>query len=337
MPVNYGSIIDEHNAVRGSAGLFDVSHMGRLRILGPDRLAFIERMLPTQVRGVETGFVLYSFLCREDGTAIDDITLAIFEDELRMAPNASNREDVLAWLNAHTESYDVEIIDTTFDTGMLALQGPDSVAMLSKHCPADLGGIGYYCFEESEFDGAPMVAYRTGYTGEDGFELVMDRSVAGAVWDALIGDGVQPCGLGARDTLRMEACFPLYGHELGGDLTPVEARLGFAINSDADYIGAETLRRQKAEGASRRMIAFRLEGRQIARQGCEILMDGEKAGWVSSGTFSPTLQQSVGLGFVQTEFSKPGTPGLAAQIRNRQIPLEAVKIPLVPKRVAKRK
>lgn len=336
MPVSYDSIVTEHAAVREAAGMFDVGHMGRVTIAGPDRLAFLQRLLPTSL-DVDEGDVVYSFVCREDGTAIDDITISKFGDTWRLVPNASNREAVLEWMRGVAADFAVTITDRTFETSMIAVQGPKAMDALAKHCAGPINDLTYYTAMDTTFDGELCEVYRGGYTGEDGCEVVVAADKGAMVWEALLAEGVTPCGLGARDTLRLEVCFPLYGHELGGDLTPIEARLGFAVNSDADYIGKAILTRQKSEGAPRRLIAFHIDGRQIARQGAEIYHGDQKVGWVSSGSQSPTLGKPIGLGFVEKALSKVGTEGLEVQIRNRRLPITIVKIPMVPKSVAPRK
>ncbi|MFH1021944.1 MAG: glycine cleavage system aminomethyltransferase GcvT [Planctomycetota bacterium] len=336
MPMQYGNIVDEHRAVRTGAGIFDVSHMGRLAIEGADRLGFLSRLVPTNLEKAEPGDVVYSMFTTEGGGVVDDITILVRADDIRLVVNASNAAAVKDWLAEHRDGMDVAVRDETEAKGMIALQGPLAAAILLRHTAAAAGRMFFFQFIEGTFDGRPVLISRTGYTGEDGFEIIMSAADAPAVWDALLADGAAPIGLGARDTLRMEACLPLYGHELGRDINPIEAGLGWAVTSKADYLGRAQIEKVRRDGVARKLVAFRLEGRVLARKDAEFVKDGRKVGVVTSGTFAPSLGCGAGMGFVEAALAAPGAT-LDVVVRERPCRAVLVKPPLVTKHTVARK
>jgi aminomethyltransferase len=338
MPVQYTSIVDEHRAVRSRAGLFDISHMGRLEFQGPDVLDWLEYVTTNHVARLQPGQIQYSLVPNERGGLIDDILVYCHVDgRYAVVCNASNRVNVLEQLHAHRGGRNAAVTDVTETTAMIAVQGPASLALLEGVCDdLTLEDIGYYrCAESRHVRGTDrntaVLVSRTGYTGEDGFELVVPASSAVAVWTALLEggrpSGAVPCGLGARDTLRFEAAMPLYGHELGPDITPYEAGVGWAVKlGKGDFVGKSAL--EAARSRPRRLrVGLALEGKRIARQGALVSRPGgESAGTVTSGTFSPSLQRSLAMALVEPDCASVGTP-LEVDIRGRLEPAHVVPIP----------
>jgi aminomethyltransferase len=303
MPVQYEGIRQEHVAVRRHAGLFDVSHMGEIETSGPDTEAFLQRLLSNDVTKIASDGAQYSVLCREDGGVLDDLfTYRLAPDRFLTVTNAANHERDYEWFKRHTEGYDVSVADAAADHAMLALQGPDARAILARNldgrAPARLRT------SRARVAGVECLVCGTGYTGEDGVELLIPPDGAVRVWDALTGDGATPAGLGARDTLRLEVCFHLYGNDLSEDRNPIEAGLGWVCKLDTGFIGAETLRGfEPAE----LLVPFAFTGAGIPRQGNPILVDGQAAGVVTSGTMSPCLDIGIGMGYVPVAAREPGT------------------------------
>jgi aminomethyltransferase len=320
MPIQYAGIIDEHTAVRARVGLFDLSHMGRVRIQGTGRRAFLQKLLTIDVDKVPPGKCRYSFFLTEKGTVIDDLILYAGGPDDFLVVNASNREADLAWMRKHL-SGDVTIVDETFSTALIALQGPRSVETVKRVLDIDPSAMGYYTFATI---GEYFVS-RTGYTGEDGFEIFVPTAKAAGIWNRFIDAHIAPIGLGARDTLRTEAAMPLYGNDLDDATTPLEAGLTFAVDLDKpDFIGQAAL---KAAGTpSRRLAGFVMEGKRIARQGMDVLSGGRKVGKVTSGTWSPTLEKSIAMAYVPAELRKEGTP-LEIDVRGRLEKAATVKLP----------
>jgi aminomethyltransferase len=320
MPVQYTGIVDEHNAVRSRAGLFDLSHMGRVRVRGRDRRAFLQKILTIDVDKVPPGRCRYTFFLTEKGTVVDDLLFyAGTEDDL-LVINASNREKDLAWMETHRPG-GAEIEDQTFSTALLAVQGPESLGAVRKALGLDPAALGYYTWGTF----GDFLVSRTGYTGEDGFEILMPAGQAAPTWEKILGAGVPPVGLGARDTLRTEAGMPLYGNDLDDATTPLEAGLKFAVELDKpDFIGRDALR--AAGEPSRRLSGLVLESRRIARPGYEVRREGRKVGAVTSGTWSPTLGRSIAMGFLPLDARKPGTP-LEVDVRGKAEKAAAVKLP----------
>jgi aminomethyltransferase len=337
MPVQYGSIVEEHQATRQKATLFDVSHMGRLRLDGPCAAAFLDRLLTRKVAGMGPGKIRYSLVCNESGGILDDV-LVYHLDEHGGGPyhllvvNASNREKILGWLRSHLKSSDeVTLTDRTFETAMIAVQGPAALRIAEPLVGTDLGGLGYYTGCETTIAGRSAIASRTGYTGEDGCELIVPADAAVEVWEKILAHGqaagAMAAGLGARDTLRLEAAMPLYGHELSESINPLQAGLGFAVNLEGrEFIGRAALVAAKANKEQPVRVGIELAGRRAPREHYAVLADGQPVGEVTSGTFSPTLQKPIGMAYVRPEFSAPGTE-LAVDIRGAAENARVVKLP----------
>jgi aminomethyltransferase len=332
MPVQYGTgIVAEHQAVRKAAGLFDVSHMGEIEIRGADALQLVQLVTTNDASKLEVGTAQYAVICQEDGTAIDDCLIYRFPDHYLLVVNASNREEDLRWIQMYAPRFDVEVIDRSEETALIAIQGPASEAILQRLTTVALGEIRYYHFVEGEVDGHPAIISRTGYTGEDGFELYIPNDAAVPLWTRLLevggDDGLIPCGLGARDSLRLEMGYLLYGNDLDKSHTPLEAGLGWVVKLDkGEFLGKSALEAQKAAGVRQKLVAFRLKERAFPRHGYEVRYQGESAGEVTSGLLSPSLDQGVGLAYVAAEASKPGTE-IEVVIRNRPTPAEVVRPP----------
>lgn len=312
MPVQYTSVLTEHRAVRSSAGLFDLSHMGEFYFSGPHAQANLQRLLTNDVSRLQPGRAQYTLICNEQGGIVDDVLLYRLEEErYLLVVNAANTEKDYQWLRERLDGRTV-MADESDETALLALQGPRSQEVLAPLVSADLTQLRSFSCVETEVLGIEALVSRTGYTGEDGFEIYFDRSHAKALWDGLLeageNAGVVPVGLGARDTLRLEACLPLYGNDLSEETTPFEAGLGFAVKLDkGTFIGRDALQKQQEEGPEKRLVAFEMTERGVPRQGYAILKDGEAVGQVTSGSFSPSLERDIGMGYVPTELSTPGT------------------------------
>ncbi|MBX3443625.1 MAG: glycine cleavage system aminomethyltransferase GcvT [Planctomyces sp.] len=322
MPVQYTSIIDEHQAVRERVGLFDISHMGRIEFRGRDAVPFLDTLLTNSVAALAPGQVRYSLMCREDGGILDDVLVYRLQAGLDVAPthllvvNASNREKIVAWIEARRGDLDVEVDDRTFAWSMLALQGPLACGLFARYGTPDPAPHKYYTAWLADTPRGRVIASRTGYTGEDGIELMIPREIGEGVLDDLwklgAGHGLAACGLGCRDTLRLEAAMPLYGHELSEQIDPLTAGLGFAVKLDkGDFVGAAALRRIAERGPDRVRVGLTLAGRRIAREHSHILAGDRQIGEVTSGTFSPTLQKSIAMGYVEPGFTAAGTAALA--------------------------
>jgi aminomethyltransferase len=330
MPVQYTTIIDEHRAVRQRVGLFDISHMGRLTVHGPIARDWLERTTTNHVARLAEGQIQYSLMTAEDGGVIDDILVDRGPFSYNVVCNASNRAEVLAQLRRHRPEGDAVMADRTLDTAMIAIQGPASPGVVHPLFNGALDSLRYYHSTMGKFAGADAVVSRTGYTGEDGFEVIVGAARAESVWSALLEAGgpfgVQPCGLGARDTLRFEAAMPLYGHELSRTIDPYEAGLGWAVKLDkGEFIGRDALRERKAH-PRRRRIGLALGGKRIARQGYTVLGEGRPVGVVTSGTFAPTLERSLAMALVEPPAAGLGT-ALAVDVRGQHEPAEVVPLP----------
>ena len=331
MPVRYGSIIDEHETVRRGAGLFDLSHMGELRLSGPGAGEGLSGALVNDPRRLQVGRAGYSLLCQPDGGVIDDlIVYRLDHDRFLVVPNASNREAVAAELAERLADHDATLVDETLQTSLVAIQGPRAAAVVAGLTAQPLDEIRNYGFAEATVAGVPVLLARTGYTGEDGFELFCAWDDGPAVWSALAaagGDALVPCGLGARDTLRTEAGMPLYGNELDRDTTPLEAGLGWAVQLDRAFIGRDALA-ASAAAPRRRLVGLELRGRGIARHGYPVARPGdqEPIGLVTSGSQSPTLKVAIAMAYVPPEVTAAGTM-LDVIIRGVAVPAEVVPLP----------
>lgn len=332
MPVRYGSEIDEHHAVRRAAGLFDVSHMGEIRVRGVGSLDFLQGMTPNDVSKLQPGRAHYSGLLTEQGTYIDDLLIYMLaEHDYLVVVNAANVEVDYGWMVSHPHP-DCRIEDHSDKYALLALQGPRAPEILGRVTDLELGTIKYYHFVNgADVAGKPCLVSRTGYTGELGFELYLGPDDAPHVWKTLMeagaDDGLLPCGLSARDTLRLEAGMALYGHEIDRTTTPWDAKLGWVVKMKAgDFVGRDALARQKEEGLARRLVGFEVTGKGIARQGYDVLHDGESVGRVCSGTWSPTLEKAIGTAYVPTALAGDSTE-LEIQVRKRTVPARVVPLP----------
>jgi aminomethyltransferase len=302
MPVSYEGIRAEHVAVRRDVGVFDVSHMGEIETAGPDAEAFLQRVLSNDVSRIADGGAQYSVLCREDGGVLDDLFTYRLGDRFLTVTNASNHDRDLAWLRGHAEGFDVTLEDRLDDLAMLAVQGPRGRAVVAGLADGELPGR--FKTVTVTVAGVPgVLVCGTGYTGEDGVELLVPAAGAGAVWDAVLGAGAMPAGLGARDTLRLEVCFHLYGNDLMEERGPIEAGLGWCCKEDTGFIGSEAVRAVREAGPREKLVPFALTGPGIARQGNPVAGGGE----VTSGTLSPCLDVGIGMAYLPAERAEPGT------------------------------
>jgi aminomethyltransferase len=312
MPVQYPTgITAEHKAVRERAGLFDVSHMGEFMVTGPDALALIQNVSVNDAGRIEVGQAQYSAMCFESGCVVDDLIVYRFADRYLLVVNAANLDKDLAWIREHAEGLDVEVRDVSDETALLALQGPSAREVLRPLVDLDLDDIRYYRFQEGSVAGASAVISATGYTGEDGFELYLPGDAAPELWRKILsagGDRVVPAGLGARDSLRLEVGYPLYGNDLDDEHTVLESGLGWITKLDkGDFVGREALRRQKEAGLERKLVGLKLEERGFPRPGYAVVSDGEEVGVLTSGTVSPSLGYGIALGYVPVAFAAEGT------------------------------
>lgn len=333
MPVQYAGILAEHAAVRSAAGLFDVSHMGQLHLRGPGAVAAGERLLSCPVASLRPGRVRYGLLCNEEGGVVDDVTVyRLADDALMLCVNAANVEKDWRWVVRHAGD-GVAASNRSAETALLALQGPASAAVLASLCSLDPGALRRFTFAEGTVAGRPALVSRTGYTGSDGFELYLDAAAGETVFESLLEagrpHGLAPAGLGARDTLRLEAALPLYGHELDDGTSPLEAGLERFVKRQAGgFLGAEAIERRAAAGHPRALVGFVLDGRGVARAEHVILHEGRPVGRVTSGAPSPTLGKPIGLGYVPPALSVPGTL-VEIAIRERGVPARIVRTPFI--------
>jgi aminomethyltransferase len=324
MPIRYGTITEEHTAVRTDAGLFDISHMGRLVFEGPDALGLIQHLYTNDASAMEVGDVRYGLVCNEQGGILDDVLVYRFEPFWLMVVNASNRPKIVAWIEKHRGKRNVAVTDRTADWAMIAVQGPRALERVGPLYPT-AGNLAYYTAELLTSDGPrSTILSRTGYTGEDGFEVILPAAKVRDEVERL--QPCRPCGLGARDTLRLEAAMPLYGHELSEDIDPFQARLGWAVKmGKGDFVGREALARRKQDRSLRQRVGLELQGKRIAREGAAVLAGGKPAGQVTSGTFAPTLNRAVAMAYVDPPLAQPGT---ACEVDVRGKPEAARVVPL---------
>ncbi len=340
MPVQYTSIVDEHRAAREAAALFDVSHMGQIALTGAPAGAYADRLCTRAMSTLAPGRVRYALLCNESGGVIDDLTVYRTGDEAFMAcVNAANTAVDLAWIRRHAPA-GVAVRDESDETGLLALQGPASAAVLGEVGGKPLDALRRFHFARSELAGRRVLVSRTGYTGADGFELYCDARDAAPLFEALLdagrAHGLLPAGLGARDTLRLEAALPLYGQELDAETTPLEAGLERFVELERDFLGAAAIRRRRDAGFASALVGFEVEGRGIARAGYPVLAAGARAGHVTSGGPSPTLSRASGLAYVRRDLAAIGT-ALEVEVRGRAIPARVVETPFVSGKAAGRR
>jgi aminomethyltransferase len=333
MPVEYSSITDEHLAVRTGVGLCDVSHMGEVEVAGSDALEAVQRMTSNDASRLEVGQAQYSALTTHDGTFVDDLLVYRLADaHYLLVINASNIAKDAAWIKQEMASGgDAVSVNSSSRYALLSVQGPRSLEVLQPLTGVELNSIGYYWFASGEVASVRATISRTGYTGEDGFELFVPPQSAEQVWNAVLAAGgpagIKPVGLGARDTLRLEASMRLYGNDIDEATTVLEAGLGWIVGWDKPvFNGRDALVRQKAEGVSRKLVGFEMVDRGIARRGYEIYVDGDKVGTVTSGTMTPYLKKAIGMAYVPVEASAAGTE-IAVAIRDRRVAAQVVKMP----------
>ncbi len=331
LPVQFSGIKAEHEAVRTRAGLFDVSHMGEIVVSGPDALSLLQRLLSNDASKLKTGQIQYSIMCYPDGGTVDDLVIYKREEDYLLVTNAANLEKDLEWINKHAVG-DVSIRDISDEIALLALQGPAAETILQRMTDTDLSAIRFFRFQEDvQIGGIKAMISRTGYTGEDGFEIYLAPEDAPILWEKILiegePEGVVPCGLGARDTLRFEARLPLYGNELSASITPIEAGLGFAVKLEkGDFIGCRVLAQQKEEGPPRKLVGIEMIERGIPRSNYPVYIGEEEVGEVTSGTHSPTLKKNVGLALIRAEHAQLGQE-VAVEIRGKRVKACIVKTP----------
>ena len=328
MPVSYEGVRPEHLAVRSGCGVFDVSHMGEIETSGPQALELLQRLLSNDVARIEVGGAQYSMLCRPDGGVLDDLfTYRLADDRYLTVTNAANHEGDLEWFREHAADFDAEVTDRLDDYAMLAVQGPDARAIVAQLALAASFRRGCAPPSSSSPPAASALVCGTGYTGEDGVEVLLAPDAAGPLWDALLDAGATPAGLGARDTLRLEVCFHLYGNDLSTDRNPIEAGLGWCCKEETGFIGSEAVAAARADGTAERLVPFALTERGIPRQGNPVLAGGEPAGEVTSGTLSPCLDRGIGMAYVRAALAEPGTE-IEIDVRGKRRPARIESRPL---------
>lgn len=334
LPVQFSSIKEEHEAVRTKAGLFDVSHMGEVEVKGSGSLDYLQKMMTNDISRIKDGGAQYTAMCYEDGGTVDDLLVYKIEDNhYLLVVNAANIEKDYQWLQDHIDE-NVELKNLSEEYAQLAIQGPLAEQILQKLAKeTTLSDIGFFKFQnEVELNGIKALVSRTGYTGEDGFEIYCPSESASKLWMDILEagqpEGILPCGLGARDTLRFEANLALYGQELSADITPIEAGIGFAVKVDkeADFYGKETLKKHKTEGAPRKLVGIEMLERGIPRHGYKVFLDDEEIGEVTTGTQSPTLKKNIGLALVKAEYSGLETE-VFVEIRGKKLKAKVVPTP----------
>ncbi|MBI2218278.1 MAG: glycine cleavage system aminomethyltransferase GcvT [Candidatus Rokubacteria bacterium] len=342
MPVQYRGIIEEHRTVRSAVGLFDVSHMGELEVEGPDALATLQWLTSNDVGALEVGQVQYSVLCYPHGGIVDDLTVyRLAPDRFMITVNASNIDKDFAWVTERSRERAGRAAwkNVSSETALLAVQGPKAEALVGRLADRDVTRVGYYRFERGTVAGAPTVISRTGYTGEDGFELYTPADDARALWAALLDagakDGVAPIGLGARDTLRLEMRYVLYGNDIDETTNPLEAGLGWIVKpAKGEFIGRGAIERVRAEGVTRRLVGLEMAERSVARHGYPVVKDGARLGVVTSGSYGPSVDRSIALAYVDAAHAAVGSE-VGVEIRGQAKAAKVVKTPFLPPRVKK--
>lgn len=330
MPVQYAGIISEHEAVRHAAGLFDVSHMGEVDVIGAEAFEFVQNLVANDVAVLKDNQILYTVMCYTNGGIVDDLLVYKFSDEhFYLVINAGNIDKDFQWILDNKGSYNAEITNMSNVVAEIAIQGPKAQEILQKITDINLDEIKFFYFKEDVLvDGVKCLISRTGYTGEDGFEIYTSPEKVSQLWRKLLNigeeDGLKPAGLGCRDTLRFEACLPLYGNEITQDITPLEAGLGFFVKLQKNsFIGKEALLKQKADGLKRKLVGFEMKERGIPRHGYEVMALGEKIGSVTTGYLSPTLKKNIGLALIDSKYSELGTE-IEIIIRNKPLKAEVI-------------
>lgn len=330
MPVQFEGIIPEHEAVRKAAGLFDVSHMGEVEIKGPQALDYVNNLITNDVSLIENGQIAYSMMCYPDGGIVDDLLAYRYSaDNFLLVINASNIDKDVKWMLDNKGDFDVNIQNISDNVSELAIQGPRAQEILQKLTDANLSDIKFFYFMDGVMiDGQRCLVSRTGYTGEDGFEIYTSNEAVERLWNRILASGneygIKPAGLGARDTLRFEASLPLYGNELSKEITPLEAGLGMFVKlNKKSFVGREALLKQKEEGLKRKLVGFEMKDRGVPRHGYDVFGDGERIGFVTTGYLSPSLQKSIGLALIDIKHTELGSP-IEIAIRNKRVKAEVI-------------
>ena len=323
MPVQYAGIIAESKAVREGAGMFDVSHMGRVWLKGEGAFDFLQNLTTNNVGKLADWGSQYSLMCYENGTCVDDIIVyRLAQDVFQVVINASNRDKDIAWMKSHMGG-GVSFEDASDRTAMIAVQGPRAVEIVDILSDEDITQVERFSATKCTVAGHDVMACRTGYTGEDGFELILEASFAEAVWDALAAAGVQPCGLASRDVLRVEAGLPLYGHELSDQINQIEAGIGWVCDKEKNYIGSDVINAMRAEGPPRKLVGVRMESKIVPREGYTVRQNGEDIGVISSGVFSPMLDCGIAFAFVSKDSATLDVP-CSVVVRDKEMPATVV-------------
>lgn len=334
LPVQFSSIKEEHEAVRERAGIFDVSHMGEILVTGKASESFLQKLMTNDLSKLKKGGAQYTAMCYEDGGVVDDLLIyRLDEEDYLLIVNAANTDKDFDWMKQHRVA-DVEVENVSDEYALIAIQGPKAERILQKIVNnADLSAIKFFKFQQNvDLNGAKALVSRTGYTGEDGFEIYCKPEDSVQIWEDLLeagkDEGMMPCGLGARDTLRFEASLPLYGQELSPEISPLEAGIGFAVkfNKEEDFIGKEALSKQKENGISRKLVGIEMLDRGIPRHGYPVFCNDEEIGFVTSGTQSPTLQKNIGLALIKAEYSEAGKE-LEVAVRKKRLKAKIIQTP----------
>ena len=339
MPVQYTGIVEEHRAVRRSVGLFDISHMGEFEIAGPEALATVQRLTTNDASALAAGQVQYTLLCYPDGGIVDDLTLyRLGDDRFMLTVNAANIDKDWSWVTGHGGG-PARWRNVSEDTALLAVQGPKAEGLVARLADCDVTGVRYYHFTRGAVAGVPALISRTGYTGEDGFELYIAASRAADLWHALLEagrrDGIQPVGLGARDTLRLEMKFALYGNDIDETTNPLEAGLGWVVKpAKGDFIGRSAIEALRAQGVTRKLVGFEMVEPSVPRHGYRLLKDGTAVGAVTSGSFGPVVERYIGMGYLPAALSAVGSD-MDVEIRGKPQPARVVRTPFYPSRAKK--
>lgn len=325
MPIQYAGIVEEHQAVRTACGVFDVSHMGEVEITGPEAEKYVNHIFTNDVTDAPDGKCFYGMMLHPNGGTVDD--LLVYKrsaTDYFLVINASNIDKDVAWITSHSDGFDVKVENLSDNLGELAIQGPDAERVVEEVIGLKCSDLEFYTFKDAEIDGVQVIISRTGYTGEDGFEIYAPHDVTVKLWDKLMDAGVAPCGLGCRDTLRFEVGLPLYGDELADDITPLEAGLGMFAKLDKQFIGRDALAVQKAEGVTRKIVGIELVDRAIPRHGYEVLNDADEViGTVTTGYHAISVDKSIAMALVDARYAAMGTP-LKVRIRRKVFPATVV-------------
>ncbi|HEX9758224.1 MAG TPA: glycine cleavage system aminomethyltransferase GcvT [Nitrospiria bacterium] len=337
MPLSYTGVLEEHRTVRQAVGLFDISHMGRIWVEGEGAVPFLQKLTSNDVERLSKGRAQYSLVLNERGGIMDDIFVYRKEDnQFLICVNASNTEKIAGWFKEQVQNFPASVNDRTLETGQIALQGPRAEAVLKKVSSYSLASQKLHSFQVDKVAGVQALVARTGYTGEPGVELFLEKADVQKVWDALVSagkeEGIQPIGLGARDTLRLEMGYCLYGHEIDEETNPLDAGLGWVTKLEKpDFMGRDVLLEKKITGLQRKLVGFQLVQKGVPRQGCPFYSEGKEVGVVTSGNYSPTLGKGIGMGYVSTSFAEPGEE-LLVEIRGKAVPAEIVDMPFYRKK-----